>query len=491
MTEKHHEHHVHHEAHAHSKKKVSWKKVSITLGIIILVVIGIVFLTKLGSSGVSDGDKVKLDYTIKTESGEVVDQSTATVTVGKIYSTLGFASDEIDKQLIAGNKNEVTINLQAKDAFGEYDPSLVSIVNRTEVLKRTQEINRTFEIAVSVFKSTFNADPEVGKTYELDGAVWNYSVTDIGTEKVTMSQNPSVGKFVPINELLFANITSVTSTQIIMVYDTEQTSQEIPSGKLDISKDSQNIYFKLTPIIGSTITLGYGSAKVLDFNETSVVLDYNTLYAGEDLTVELKLSSTEKPKTIKKIVSSGANSGPTLQAFVMTHCPFGTQMEKGILPVYQLLGDKANFEIRFVSYTMHGEKEDEETKRQLCIREETNEFWNYLACFLEDETYASKCMKENNIDESKITECMTSRAEEYWAEDKELNTQYDVQGSPTNVLDGTNVEIYPRSPEDVKKAVCEAFSSAPAECSETLDTANPSPGFGYSTSTASGSAQCG
>ena len=31
---------------------------------------------------------------------------------------------------------------------------------------------------------------------------------------------------------------------------------------------------------------------------------------------------------------------PEVELFVMSHCPFGTQIEKGMLPVARLLGDK-------------------------------------------------------------------------------------------------------------------------------------------------------
>ena len=44
---------------------------------------------------------------------------------------------------------------------------------------------------------------------------------------------------------------------------------------------------------------------------------------------------------------------PTVELFVMTHCPYGTQAEKGILPVVDLLGQKMNFKIKFVDYAMH------------------------------------------------------------------------------------------------------------------------------------------
>ncbi|MEM2131153.1 MAG: GILT family protein, partial [Candidatus Woesearchaeota archaeon] len=61
---------------------------------------------------------------------------------------------------------------------------------------------------------------------------------------------------------------------------------------------------------------------------------------------------------------------PEVQLFVMSHCPFGTQMEKGILPVVELLGNKIDFKVRFVYYAMHGEVEVKEQLRQYCIQKE-------------------------------------------------------------------------------------------------------------------------
>ncbi|NTW30777.1 MAG: hypothetical protein HGA33_05845, partial [Candidatus Moranbacteria bacterium] len=51
----------------------------------------------------------------------------------------------------------------------------------------------------------------------------------------------------------------------------------------------------------------------------------------------------EVPKTAK----------PVVKLFVMSYCPYGTQIEKGILPVLETLGDKIDFTLEFVSYAMH------------------------------------------------------------------------------------------------------------------------------------------
>ena len=177
---------------------------------------------------------------------------------------------------------------------------------------------------------------------------------------------------------------------------------------------------------------------------------------------------------------------PKMQVFIMSYCPFGLQFLKGLLPVWKKFIDKANIELRFVSYTMHGQKEEEENKRMICIREEqSSKLLAYLECFVKSGDSAG-CIKEAGIDKDKLESCMQSRAEKYFAEDKELNEKYGVQGSPTVVIDGKQVEIWPRSPENIKEKLCEAFTSKPSECNEKLSEENPSPGFGLGTSSAGG-----
>jgi hypothetical protein len=75
---------------------------------------------------------------------------------------------------------------------------------------------------------------------------------------------------------------------------------------------------------------------------------------------------------------------PQVELFVMTHCPYGTQAEKGYVPVIELLGDKIDSSVKFVHYFLH-DPEEIETPIQICIREEQGAKYNdYLACFLEE-----------------------------------------------------------------------------------------------------------
>lgn len=182
---------------------------------------------------------------------------------------------------------------------------------------------------------------------------------------------------------------------------------------------------------------------------------------------------------------------PSVELFVMSYCPYGTQIEKGIIPVVQALGSKIDFKLKFVSYTMHGDKENQENLRQYCIDKEQNKkSLGYLTCFLKAADSAS-CLKSTGIDESKVASCMASSAKQYditgtnFSVHKADNEKYGVQGSPTLVINGATIQSG-RDSATLLKTICGAFNNAPSECSKALSSAAPAPGFGEGT-VASGS----
>lgn len=210
------------------------------------------------------------------------------------------------------------------------------------------------------------------------------------------------------------------------------------------------------------------------------------------------IQAKEVPKTDK----------PKVELFVMSYCPYGTQMEKTIIPVLNLLKDKIDFTLRFVSYSMHGQKEVDENTRQYCIQKEQNDkFINYLSCFLQAGDSAS-CLTSTGIDQSKLSSCVSSTTTQFsitktadatvasgsyppFDIDKALNQQYGVQGSPTLIINGVEAQPSSRSPEAVKGTICEAFSSVPTQCSQKLSTTSSSAGFGSGTDSSASSASCG
>jgi len=201
---------------------------------------------------------------------------------------------------------------------------------------------------------------------------------------------------------------------------------------------------------------------------------------------------------------------PDVKLFVMSYCPFGLQAEKALLPVMKLLDGKANITIHFVYYCMHGDKEVYENLRQYCIQsEQKDKFYDYLLCFVQSGDY-NKCLDEAKVDKVKLESCMNLTDEKFnitnqlkdkstWLSgmfpkfdiDLELNKKYNVQGSPTLVINDQVVSIN-RSPESFKQAICSAFINPPSECNQQLSTATASPGIGPLTgSSSSSSGSCG
>jgi len=205
---------------------------------------------------------------------------------------------------------------------------------------------------------------------------------------------------------------------------------------------------------------------------------------------------------------------PEVEVFVMSHCPFGTQMEKGAIPVAELMGNKIDFKVKFVNYAMHGQKEIDEQLRQYCIQEEQQDkYLKYLRCFLGSssgtETDSTNCMKEAGVSISKVDSCVEATDKEFGImeayNDKSTwkgsfpsfnihnaeNIKYGVRGSPHIVINGVSPSIS-RDSRSILDAVCTAFKVKPAECDKDIDASSPSPGFGWTTTTApTGSAVCG
>ena len=188
---------------------------------------------------------------------------------------------------------------------------------------------------------------------------------------------------------------------------------------------------------------------------------------------------------------------PEVELFVMSYCPYGTQMEKGFIPAIRALGDKINSKVKFVNYAMHGEKEVNENVLQYCIeKEKTAQYNDYLECFLGSGDSAS-CLTQTHIKKSDLDSCISDTMKKFDVkknlDDKssylngryplfkihdDLNKKYGVQGSPTLVINGQKIEGVGRDAQSVLNVICSAFKDKPEECNTVLSSNTPAPGFG-------------
>jgi glutaredoxin len=203
---------------------------------------------------------------------------------------------------------------------------------------------------------------------------------------------------------------------------------------------------------------------------------------------------------------------PVVELFVMSHCPYGTQMEKAIIPVIKTLGSKIDFKLKFCDYSMHGDEELAEELNQYCISQnQPDKLISYLECFLQDKTGSAKCQAQVGIDSAKLKTCVAATDSQYKITENSKNkdtyqggtypsfpifesdvSTYQVSGSPTLVINSKQVTSN-RDSADLLKTICASFNNAPAECSQTLDSTTPPAGFGNaaaSGSNTSGTGSC-
>jgi len=304
----------------------------------------------------------------------------------------------------------------------------------TERLRRNPWILSTFVLVILV-------------VVLLAGSLGNFSFTGN-----TISGDEVGAKFIALASSQLSNIKIIDITKENGIYNIKFTSDETGESLIYTTLDGSYLITSLMPLDTSSDSNGASAS-----------------------------SQVEVPKSDK----------PKVELFVMSYCPYGTQAEKGILPVVALLGDKIDFNLRMVHYTLHGEKEDIENNRELCIREEQgkDKLNKYLVCILDSsDPYNPKdvtqCEKETGINSAKLKDCLNNKADGYFEKDSSLSQGYGVQGSPTLIINGVQSSAG-RSPASYLDGICSAFTdgSVPEECGETLSSSTPSAGFGYNQGT--------
>ena len=186
---------------------------------------------------------------------------------------------------------------------------------------------------------------------------------------------------------------------------------------------------------------------------------------------------------------------PTLTFFIMSYCPYGNQAEEGIEPVFQLLGDKAIFEPRYIYYpdyrgggpsmcmdsenqycSMHGVQEANQNIREQCVEEmyglgawfEFTIAMNRKCSAQNADTCWTAVAKDLGYDVARVKSCQENDYAKYAAVDLEMSQGWGASGSPTIFLNG---KLYSgaRTPEGYKQALCALFVDKPAECDTKLE----------------------
>ncbi|MDD5145258.1 MAG: hypothetical protein PHF44_00160 [Candidatus Pacebacteria bacterium] len=181
---------------------------------------------------------------------------------------------------------------------------------------------------------------------------------------------------------------------------------------------------------------------------------------------------------------------PVFDAFVVSQCPYGLQMQRVLAEVVKNIPSLAqNIKVRYIGAvqdnkitSMHGDVEAQENLRQICIREEqVNKYWNYVSCYMQAGN-TDACLTSSGVDKTKLSSCMTDVAKglKYAQQDFNLQNQRDVSGSPTLFINGKQVaesNFGGRTADALKTIICCGFNQEPSFCSQTLNTNSAGTGF--------------
>lgn len=317
-------------------------------------------------------------------------------------------------------------------------------------------------------------------------------------------------KFVPVFLIGSALLGAIIASVIFLISPSMKGLNTKQAGELGIKFINENLLeaeaqaelisiesnkasgsYKLTiSIEGEEYTSYISKDGSIFYDDGYLIEPISELDKGEET-----VSATEAPKTEK----------PDVKLFIMSYCPYGLQSQKALLPVYDLLKDTADIGIYFVDYIMHEKKESDENLVQYCIqKEQEDKFSDYAGCFVA-EGDSSGCLSEANINTDSLNSCVIRTDSEFSITEDfnsstssyppfnihaSLNDQYDIQGSPTLIINDTEISNIARSPEAYKQAICNAFNNAPEECDTVLSSDLASTGFGLETGGPASDATC-
>ena len=292
------------------------------------------------------------------------------------------------------------------------------------------------------------------------------------------------------------------------------------TGNFGLALNSNAVAENAINYINTVLLQGQATAKLVSMKSENGLYNLKIDINGKEITtylskdgsllfpsvINIKEEVQPTQQTEKKVTCDNIKKTdkPIMDAFIVSNCPYGLQMQRALAPVAELLKD--NIKVRYLGSienrnvtSMHGDKEATENLRQICIREEqSDKYWSYTSCYIKDGN-SDSCLASVQIDKDKLNDCMASdKGLEYAKEDFDLSEKFSVSSSPTLILDNVKVSEYDfggRSADALKTLLCCAFETQPESCKTQLDTVQANTSFSQSYSSSSSptaqAASCG
>jgi len=167
-----------------------------------------------------------------------------------------------------------------------------------------------------------------------------------------------------------------------------------------------------------------------------------------------------------------------LDFYVMSQCPYGTQVEDAINPVIQEMGEYIDLNINYIASekndgtlnSLHGQPEVDEDIRQLCVSKYfPKNSLDFIVCQNKDIKNAKKnakeCAKNNNISFDKIETCFKEEGKTLLSDSSKISKKIEASASPTIYL---NDKLYlgKRDTDTFKRFICQAINKEAKPCED-------------------------
>lgn len=219
------------------------------------------------------------------------------------------------------------------------------------------------------------------------------------------------------------------------------------------------------------------SSVVSSFDPKMIVLFGALAIFVVVLAVQLWNPVTPSTQTSTKLSDYSGNK-VKLDFYVMSQCPYGTQVEDAVAPVLKELGDAVDFNVNFIAndlgggkfQSLHGENEVQGDLVQICAdKYNPDQFVDMVTCMNADARSIpgnwEACAKKFNMDTTSIKKCFGGdEGKQLLSASIDKSKAVNAQGSPTMLI---NNQPYDggRDSLSFKRALCAQLSGHEA-CAE-------------------------
>lgn len=196
--------------------------------------------------------------------------------------------------------------------------------------------------------------------------------------------------------------------------------------------------------VGVVVVIILAVVLFISLKETPTA-DTDSLESGESTAS----GSEEQVTTGGSTATSFEGDKVPVEFYVMSQCPYGTQVEDAIAPVLKKMGDAVDFRLNFIANdngdgtfrSLHGQAEVEGNIYQLCVGDlYPDKLMDFVTCQNENmgnipDNWES-CAERLSLDKDKIQSCFEGEGKDLLADSIQETQEIGASGSPTMYFNG-------------------------------------------------------